>query len=153
MKITEIRVKLIDDKTDNRLRAFCSITFDDCFVVRDLKVIDGTKGLFIAMPSRKLTDRCPSCGYKNNLRAFFCNNCGDKLKADRAEVGEDGRSKLHADIAHPINSTCRDMIQRAVIEAYHKERDLAKQPGYVCTYDDFDDDPVVHDRPKRDIRN
>lgn len=138
MKITEVRIKLIDDRTDTRLRAFCSITFDDSFVVRDLKVIEGTKGLFIAMPSRKLSDRCPKCGSKNHLRALFCNNCGDKLKADRVETGEDGRSKLHADIAHPINSVCRDLIQKAVVEAYTEERELAKQPGYVCTYDDID---------------
>lgn len=139
MKITEIRVKLIDDKLDSRLRAFCSITMDDCFVVRDLKVIEGTKGLFIAMPSRKLSDRCHNCGFKNHLRAAYCNNCGKQLANDRAEVGEDGRSKLHADIAHPINSDCRDMIQRAVVDAYHREHALAKQPGYVCTYDDPDE--------------
>lgn len=141
MKITEIRVKLIEDKSDSRLRAFCSITMDDSFVVRDLKVIEGTRGLFIAMPSRKLSDRCPGCGYKNHLRAYYCNNCGARLKDDRAEVSDDGRSKLHADIAHPINSECRDMIQKAVVESYIKERNLARQPGYVCTYDDFDDDP------------
>jgi stage V sporulation protein G len=140
MKITEIRVKLIDDKSDNRLRAFCSVTMDDSFVVRDLKVIEGTKGLFIAMPSRKLTDRCQGCGHKNNLRAYFCNNCGERLKDDRAQVGDDGRSKLHADIAHPINTECRDMIQKAVIESYQKERVLAHQPGYVCSYDDIGDD-------------
>jgi stage V sporulation protein G len=151
MKITEIRVKLIDDKSDSRLRSFCSITMDDSFVVRDLKVIDGTKGLFVAMPSRKLTDRCPDCGYKNHLRAYYCNNCGEHLKDDRASIDDDGRAKLHADIAHPINSTCRDSIQRAVIEAYHEERELSKQPGYVCGYDD-PDDQVAHDNPKRDSR-
>lgn len=140
MKITEIRVKLISDQSDSRLRAFCSITMDDSFVVRDLKVIEGTKGLFIAMPSRKLSDRCPSCGYKNHLRAFYCNNCGKRLDDDRAEVSDDGRSKLHADIAHPINTECRDMLQRAVVDAYTKEKDLSKKPGYVCSYDDFDDD-------------
>ena len=60
MEITEVRIKLMDDPQD-RLQAFCSITFDSCFVIRDLKIIEGTKGSFVAMPSRKLTDHCPRC--------------------------------------------------------------------------------------------
>jgi stage V sporulation protein G len=94
----------------------------------------------VAMPSRKLTDRCPGCGCKNHLRARFCNQCGGKLDEDRATRDADGRVKLHADIAHPINSACREVIQTAVLKAYHAERERSKQPGYVCTYDDFDSD-------------
>jgi stage V sporulation protein G len=139
--ITEVRIKLMDDSHENeRLQAFCSVTFDDAFVVRDLKIIEGTKGSFVAMPSRKLTDRCPGCGCKNHLRARFCNSCGSKLDEDRATRDADGRVKLHADIAHPINSACREVIQGAVLKAFTVEREKAKQPGYVCTYDDFDSD-------------
>ena len=90
------------------------------------------------MPSRKLTDRCGQCGYKNHLRARFCNQCGHKLDEDRATRDADGRAKLHADIAHPINSACREVIQSAVLRNYQEERERAKQPGYTCTYDDFD---------------
>jgi stage V sporulation protein G len=139
--ITEVRIKLMDDAHDNeRLQAFCSVTFDNAFVVRDLKIIEGTKGSFVAMPSRKLTDRCPGCGCKNHLRARYCNQCGGKLDEDRATRDADGRAKLHADIAHPINSACREVIQSAVLRAYTEERERAKQPGYVSTYDDFDGD-------------
>jgi stage V sporulation protein G len=139
--ITEVRIKLMEDNNENeRLQAFCSVTFDDAFVVRDLKIIEGTKGSFVAMPSRKLTDRCPGCGCKNHLRARFCNACGGKLDEDRATRDADGRVKLHADIAHPINSACREIIQTAVLKAYQAERERSKQPGYVCTYDDFDSD-------------
>src|SRR5271155_5897586 len=101
--ITEVRIKLMEDNNE-RLQAFCSVTFDDCFVIRDLKIIEGTKGSFVAMPSRKLTDRCPGCGCKNHLRARHCNQCGGRLDEDRATRGADGRAKLHADIAHPIKS-------------------------------------------------
>src|SRR5437588_820180 len=135
--ITEVRIKLMEDNNE-RLQAFCSVTFDDCFVIRDLKIIEGTKGSFVAMPSRKLTDRCPGCGCKNHLRARHCNQCGGRLDEDRATRGADGRAKLHADIAHPINSACREVIQSAVIKSYQEERERSKQPGYVCTYDDFD---------------
>jgi len=135
--ITEVRIKLMEDNNE-RLQAFCSVTFDDAFVVRDLKIIEGTKGSFVAMPSRKLTDRCGQCGCKNHLRARYCNQCGHKLDEDRATRDADGRAKLHADIAHPINSACREVIQSAVLRSFKEERERSKQPGYVCTYDDYD---------------
>src|SRR5216683_5817431 len=137
VEITEVRIKLMEDNNE-RLLAFCSITFDDMFVVRDLKIIEGTKGSFVAMPSRKLTDRCPQCGSKNHLRARHCNQCGARLDENRALRDTDGRAKLHADIAHPINSACREVIQTAVIRAFQEERERSKQPGYVCSYDDYD---------------
>lgn len=139
MEITEIRIKLMDDPQD-RLQAFCSITFDHSFVIRDLKIIQGTKGSFVAMPSRKLTDRCPRCSAKNHLRARFCSDCGVKLRDDRAIKDGDGRAKLYADIAHPIHSDCRDQIQRDVITAYEQEVEKSKLPGYVCAYDDYGED-------------
>jgi stage V sporulation protein G len=120
-----------------RLQAFCSITFDHCFVIRDLKIIEGAKGSFVAMPSRKLTDRCPRCNTKNQLRALYCNQCGVHLLDNRAGKDADGRAKLYADIAHPINSRCREQIQKKVMEAFQEEQIKARQPGYVCTYDDY----------------
>jgi stage V sporulation protein G len=135
--ITEVRIKLVEENNE-RLQAFCSVTFDNAFVVRDLKIIEGTKGYFVAMPSRKLTDRCVGCGCKNHLRARFCNSCGHKLDENRAFRDADGRAKLHADIAHPINSACRELVQTAVIHAYQDEREKAKMPGYVCKYDEYD---------------
>jgi stage V sporulation protein G len=53
MEITEVRLAL---REEDRLKAFCSITFDNAFVVRGLKVIDGNTGLFVAMPSRRRKD-------------------------------------------------------------------------------------------------
>ena len=55
MKITEVRIRKVK-KDDTKLKAVASITIDDCFVVHDIKVIDGTDGSFIAMPSRKTPD-------------------------------------------------------------------------------------------------
>jgi stage V sporulation protein G len=139
VEITEVRIKLMEDASE-RLQAFCSITFDDAFVVRDLKIIEGTNGPFVAMPSRKLTAHCPQCGCKNHLRAQFCNQCGTRQRTDRAALDDEGRAKLYADIAHPINSMCREMIQERVIHEFHLEQDRAKQPGYVSRYEDFDHD-------------
>jgi stage V sporulation protein G len=135
--ITEVRVKLMEEPGE-RLKAFCSITFDDSFVVRDLKIIEGSNGPFVAMPSRKLTAHCSSCRSKNHLRAVFCNQCGARLGGNQAVRDEDGRAKLYADIAHPINTGCREMIQQRVIDAYDEEKARAKLPGYVPSYDDFD---------------
>ncbi len=122
---------------EDRLQAFCSITFDGEFVVRDLKIIDGQRGPFIAMPSRKLTSKCAKCAAKNEVRARYCNGCGQRLPEDRSNG--DGRSRLFADIAHPINGQCRKKIEAAVLQALQDERIRAKQPGYICTYDDFDE--------------
>jgi stage V sporulation protein G len=137
VEITEVRIKLMEEPGE-RLKAFCSITFDNCFVVRDLKIIDGSNGPFVAMPSRKLTSHCAGCGTKNHLRAQYCNQCGKRLAEARAPKDPDGRAKLYADIAHPINSSCREMIQEFVIQEYYDEIERAKQPGYVSRYDDFD---------------
>jgi stage V sporulation protein G len=137
VEITEVRIKLMEESGE-RLQAFCSITFDNCFVIRDLKIIEGANGPFVAMPSRKLTAHCPQCGCKNHLKAAYCNQCGLRMKDDRTVKDEEGRTKLYADIAHPINSACREMIQERVIGEFQLELDRAKQPGYVSRYDDFD---------------
>ena len=54
MKITDVRLKKVDGH--NRLKAIASVTIDDCFVIHELRIIDGYNGLFIAMPSRKLPE-------------------------------------------------------------------------------------------------
>ncbi|EMI43256.1 SpoVG family protein [Rhodopirellula sp. SWK7] len=131
VEITEIRIKLMEGSED-RLRAFCSITIDQSFVVRDLKIIDGSHGPFVAMPSRKLTGHCNRCGSKNHLRASFCNQCGAKLFSGNV----DSPQKLYADVAHPINSECREMIQNAVIEEFNAELQRSAQPNYRSRYDD-----------------
>ena len=87
MKISDVRVRLVQ-KEDSKLKAVASMTIDDCFVVHDIKVIEGQEGYFIAMPSRKASD------------------------------GE------YKDIAHPISSEVREMVQTAVLKEY--ERALAE---------------------------
>ncbi len=149
MEVTEVRIKLIEEAGE-RLQAFCSITFDNCFVIRDLKIIGGQNGPFVAMPSRKLTAHCPQCGCKNHLRAGYCNQCGNRLKEDRTVKDEDGRLKLYADIAHPINSACREMIQERVIREFREEIVRSKQPGYVSRYEDFDSEDYVPPARRRD---
>jgi stage V sporulation protein G len=141
MEISEVRVKLIENK-DDRLKAFCSVTFDNEFVVRDIKIIEGTNGYFVAMPSRKMSDHCNKCGGKNHLRAKFCNNCGAQLVEDRARKDIKGRMKLHADIAHPINANCRQKIQDKVTVAFLEEAEKAKEPGYKPLELDEPDDEI-----------
>ena len=80
MEITDIRTRVVSK--DSKMKAVVSVTFDQSFVVHDIKVIEGEKGLFIAMPSRRAGD------------------------------GE------YRDIAHPINSQTREMIQNIILERY-----------------------------------
>lgn len=82
MQITDVRVRKIEK--EGKMKAIVSITLDNEFVVHDIKVIEGDKGLFIAMPSKKSAD------------------------------GE------YRDIAHPINSVTRDVIQKTILEQYEK---------------------------------
>ena len=158
--ITEVRVKLVDYSvvhgdhegngnsngsasaaSNDKLLAFCSITLGNSFVIRDLKIIASFKGPFVAMPSRKLADRCRRCRSKNHLRARFCNECGTQLDPERAARDHRGRSKLHADISHPINAQARQEMQEAVLEAYEAELERARKPGYQPAHfeDDYDD--------------
>mgnify|MGYP000039092448 FL=1 len=80
MQITDVRIRKV--AKEGKMKAVVSITIDNEFVVHDIKVIEGEKGLFIAMPSKKAMD------------------------------GE------YRDIAHPINSDTRNMIQTLILEQY-----------------------------------
>jgi len=80
LNITDIRIRKIG--SEGKMKAVVSVTFDDEFVVHDMKIIEGQSGLFIAMPSRKTPD------------------------------GE------YKDIAHPINSTTREQLQKMILEKY-----------------------------------
>ena len=143
MDISEIRVKLVE-RPQERLRAFCTVTIAREFVIRDVKVIEGPKGPFVAMPSRKVMDRCVSCGGKNHLRAQFCNDCGRQLGVDRAPRDDRGRARLHIDVAHPIHQDCRGFMESCILRAYRDEVERSRQPGYVSP-DLPDDDDYIFD--------
>ena len=132
MEITEVKVAL-RDSPDKKLKAYATVTFDNAFVVRNIKVIEGINGLFIAMPSRKVKQPCPKCNFKNVLRSKFCNNCGSSLPMTerRAPVQTEDpaqRESEHRDIAHPITAECRDYIQKKVLEAFENEKKQGTSP-------------------------
>ncbi len=89
MEITEVRAKRING--DNRLVGIAAITIDNCFVVHELRIIEGKNGLFVAMPSRKM----PNGDYK--------------------------------DVAHPINSETRNMIEKIVLDTYNNLPEIQKE--------------------------
>lgn len=130
MKITEVRV-FQKEAEDKKLRAFATVTFDDCFVVRDIKIIEGSKGCFVAMPSRRVKEPCPRCHHRNIVRSRYCNQCGASLehavRKSKSELeDEEAQSRLrqseHRDIAHPITAEFREILQKVVLEAYEKEK-------------------------------
>jgi stage V sporulation protein G len=141
MELTEARV-ILKDSPDKKLKAYVTVTFDNAFVVRNIKVIEGTSGLFIAMPSRKVRQPCLKCHFKNEVRSKFCNQCGVQIPAVAPAVpagtaaavavtaaAEHGHSTQleHKDIAHPITQSFREYLQKQILEAY--ERELLKGPG------------------------
>ncbi len=153
MEITEVRIKL-HNRASDRLKAYCTITFDDVFVVREVKIVDGTNGLFVAMPSRKLAVPCPKCRYSNPLRARFCSGCGVRLSPRDAPTESDGRPRLHQDVAHPIAGSFRELLQSRVLEAYRTESELVglpeEAPDAVSAQADVDGEAAgdSYDRPQ-----
>jgi stage V sporulation protein G len=129
MEITEVKIKLTNSNK-SKLKAFCSIIFNNALVVHDVKIIDGTKGAFVAMPSRKLTRHCVKCATNNHLLSKFCNNCGASLPPVQLELDEGNRPIFYADVVHPINSACREMIQDVVLKYYAEEVKKSAEPGY-----------------------
>ncbi|MBN2794429.1 MAG: septation regulator SpoVG [Clostridia bacterium] len=85
MNITDVRIRKLKD--DGKMKAVVSVTFEEAFVVHDIKIIEGQNGLFVAMPSRK--------------------------------VGESD----YRDIAHPINSEMRNLLQDVIFDAYEKAKE------------------------------
>lgn len=121
MEITEIRVRPMEER-EGRLRAYVTLTFDNEFVIRDVKVIDGKRGLFVAMPSRRVREKCIGCGFENEIRSKFCNRCGKDMPPIPAATDPNAVPKSeHRDLAHPITSQCREYIQEKVLEAYEAE--------------------------------
>jgi len=123
VEITEVRI-ILKDSQDKKLKAYATVTFDNVFVVRDIKVIQGGTSLFIAMPSRKLKHACPKCAFKNESRSKYCNQCAALLPVEtnpqRAEEISSSQAE-HRDIAHPITQSFREQLQKKVLQAYTQE--------------------------------
>ncbi len=131
MEITEVKI-IPKEGPDKKLKAYATLMFDNCFVVRNIKVIKGNKGLFVAMPSRKMREACPRCNYKNPVRSKFCSQCGSSLPAwETRRVDGEIRQSEHKDIAHPITLECREYIQKKVLEAYDAELKRSTPTPYV----------------------
>ncbi len=124
MEITEVKV-VLKDSPDKKLKAYATVTLDNAFVVRNIKVIEGTSGLFIAMPSRKIKQPCPKCGFKNEMRSKYCNQCGSSLPMTVKPATPEAQSTAqleHKDIAHPITQSFREYLQKKVLEGYEQEK-------------------------------
>ncbi|MGE0267988.1 MAG: septation protein SpoVG family protein [Candidatus Omnitrophota bacterium] len=133
MEITEIRV-FPKEGQDKKLKAYTTVTFDNAFVVRNIKIIQGSSGLFIAMPSRKMKLSCLKCGFKNEVGSKFCNQCGISLHSQGQGVVQEDSSDAksdHRDIAHPITQQFREYLQTQILEAYKKEAENPSQYSSV----------------------
>ncbi|OGX18098.1 MAG: hypothetical protein A3K83_00170 [Omnitrophica WOR_2 bacterium RBG_13_44_8b] len=125
MEITEVRVSLRENE-GRRLKAYATVTFDNSFVVRNIKIIEGNSGLFVAMPARKLKQFCQRCGKKCDVGSQYCSHCGVQMPPAPKE-SEESRQATHQDLAHPINQEFRDYMQTKVLEAYNKEKAAPRQ--------------------------
>ena len=110
MHLTDVRVHLCGGQ-GGRLKAFCCLTFDESFVIRDVKLIEGDGGLFLAMPARKLCDHCTRCNEKNHLRARYCNHCGNRLNENRHGNTSTRASNCTPTSRIPINPRLRSELE------------------------------------------
>ncbi|HQO57236.1 MAG TPA: septation protein SpoVG family protein [Candidatus Omnitrophota bacterium] len=122
MEITEIRVFLKEGQ-DKKLKAYTTVTFDDVFVVRNIKVIEGANGLFIAMPSRKVKSPCSKCSFKNEVGSRYCNHCGAQVSPQAKDDAARDAKTEHRDIAHPVTQKFREYLQSRILEAYKREEE------------------------------
>jgi stage V sporulation protein G len=126
MEITEVKISL-KEAGNKKLKAFATVTFDDDFVVRDIKIIEGRQGLFVAMPSAKVMENCSSCGKKNPVRSAYCSECGARLSTPEHVEGPAERREEHRDICHPIRPEFRRYLQSKIVNAYLQRMDGAVQ--------------------------
>ena len=142
MEITEVRVALRESPAhppttdprggEKRLKAYATLTFDHCFVVRNIKIIEGRNGLFVAMPSRKPKTTCGKCGFKGDLGGRFCTQCGAAMPRlmERTTVTTEHEAvegQAHRDITHPITVEFRQYLQQKILDAYEAERAKEQQ--------------------------
>ncbi|MDD5155790.1 MAG: septation protein SpoVG family protein [Candidatus Omnitrophica bacterium] len=124
MEITEVKI-FLKDSPDKKLKAYATVTFDNAFVVRNIKVIEGANSLFIAMPSRKVKQPCPKCNFKNEVRSKYCNQCAASLPVVSYPAAQDAAAAAqseHKDIAHPITQSFREYLQKRILDAYEQEK-------------------------------
>ena len=72
--------------SSSSLRAYCAIVIDNEFVVHNIRIIEKSSGLLVAMPSRKLTFKCYNCRFKNPIDANYCMNCGKPAQREEAQM-------------------------------------------------------------------
>ncbi len=110
--VTNVEIELSYDPRHPTCLAQLSITFDGCFVIHGLRLIQAHSGLYVAMPDECLKEHCRTCGRLQQCDHDFCSVCGQENPMPKRS------SKLYKDIAHPLNRACRTMIHDAVVEAY-----------------------------------
>jgi len=128
MEITEIRV-FPKEGQDKKLKAYITVTFDEVFVIRNIKIIQGSNGLFIAMPSRKMKNACLKCNFKNEVGSKYCNHCGGQVLLENDQRVSLQAKTEHRDIAHPITQQFREYLQSKILETYKKEVLAQEIPG------------------------
>ena len=125
MRITNVEIKLAA-AVERPCLAYATITFDGCFIVRDLRIIAGANGPIVVMPDRVKCDHCPACRHKTPIMDKFCGKCGLRLAVGRdvaLEVMANGKAKRYYDVAHPLNSSCREVVNAAVLGEFRRCRE------------------------------
>jgi stage V sporulation protein G len=124
MNITEIRIAL-GAEDDQPVRAYCSVSFDNCLAIHDVRLLQVGDRMFVAMPNRKRTAPCLACQSRNTVESRYCNYCGNRLAAGENRDPADGAKKFF-DIAHPLTREFREELETELVKGYLQQKQLGQ---------------------------
>ena len=124
MKVTQVKIKSLIPT--GAVACYASIVLDEVLKIEDLRLVRHGGAFVVAMPDRKMTDRCPECGKKNAVFDLYCGRCGNPRGEARQALQHDGsplldsrgRPKTRQDLVYPLDYSLRRAITEAVVSAY-----------------------------------
>ncbi len=129
MNVTRVKVDIQDKAV---LKAYCDVEIDDQLVIRQVKVLELEGRLKICFPAKMRQTPCPDCGKAVKITDPWCGWCGveqdgqqERIDGLRAHLGlrDEDRLSFYVDMVHPINREARQIIERAVFDAYERAKE------------------------------
>ena len=115
MKVTRVAIRLTKGQD---VLAFANVIFDDCFCVKDFKIVQGDHSIFVAMPDKETKVSCTNepCHQRNSIYALYCCRCGSSLPKPNPEI------KKYTSSSHPVTKEFTSYLQEAILAEYLKKR-------------------------------
>lgn len=131
LKITKVEFKAGDRTVRPRrdkVLAYAKVTFNGVLMIHDFKILQKPDGeLKVDMPSRRETDNCPSCGFRNGRYYRYCNDCGRKITQNVDVTDPQQRERVYSNVAHAVTNEFRLYLIDTILEAWEKQESEAQR--------------------------